>query len=151
MEDLLGRMTLEEKIGQMNMPCAYKQRIGWGINPNDGNPSIHRQMSAEERAKQMDGCRKFARGDHNSFIGQGGGFFTLADRIIYEGTLKQAEFFNELQNVATKESRLGIPLITDRGRNPWNDVRRRNNFPGRIGNWRYMEQGSCEENLHCRC
>lgn len=110
-EYLLGRMTLEEKIGQMNIPCAYKQRIGWGINPNDGNPSIHRQMSLEEREKQMEGCRKFARGDHNSFIGQGGGFFTLADRLIYEGTLKQAQFFNELQKIAITESRLGIPLL----------------------------------------
>ncbi len=110
-EDLLSRMTIEEKIGQMNIPCAYKQRIGWGIQPNDGNPSIHRQLSLEEREKQMEGCRKFARGDHNSFIGQGGGFFTLADRLIYEGTLKQAQFFNELQKIATTESRLGIPLI----------------------------------------
>ena len=23
-EDLLGRMTLEEKVGQMNMPCVYE-------------------------------------------------------------------------------------------------------------------------------
>jgi hypothetical protein len=43
-EDLLSRMTLEEKIGQMNIPCAYKQRIGWGIQPNDQNPSLHRQL-----------------------------------------------------------------------------------------------------------
>jgi len=40
----------------------------------------------------MEGCRKFARGDHNDQIGQGGGFFTLADRIIYEGTFQQAYF-----------------------------------------------------------
>jgi len=60
---------------------------------------------------QMEGCRKFTRGDHNDQIGPGGGFFTLADRLVYEGTRKQAEFFNELQEIATKETRLGIPLL----------------------------------------
>ena len=108
-DDLLSRMTIEEKVGQMNMPCVYKQRIGWGLGL--GPVSIHRQMTREERLKQMEGCRKFARGDHNTRIGQGGGFFTLADRIIYEGTLEQAEFFNELQKIALNESRLGIPVL----------------------------------------
>lgn len=108
-DDLLSRMTIEEKVGQMNMPCVYKQRIGWGLDL--GPVSIHRQMTPEERLRQMEGCRKFARGDHNNQIGQGGGFFTLADRIIYEGTLKQAEFFNELQKIAINESRLGIPVL----------------------------------------
>ena len=107
--DLLSRMTIEEKVGQMNMPCVYKQRIGWGLDL--GPVSIHRQMTMEERLKQMEGCRKLARGDHNIQIGQGGGFFTLADRIIYEGTLEQAEFFNELQKIALNESRLGIPVL----------------------------------------
>src|SRR5271165_5324755 len=27
-DDLLGRMTLEEKIGQMNMPCVYVSELG---------------------------------------------------------------------------------------------------------------------------
>ena len=27
-ESLLGRMTLEEKIGQMNMPCVYEAGLG---------------------------------------------------------------------------------------------------------------------------
>lgn len=109
-EDLLSCMTIEEKIGQMNMPCVYKQRIGWGLD-DIGPVSIHRLMTPEEKEKQMEGCRKFARGNHNTKIGQGGGFFTLADRIIYEGTKKQAEFFNELQHIATQESRLGIPVL----------------------------------------
>jgi len=108
-EDLLSRMTLEEKIGQMNIPCVYKQRIGWGIDSEDA--SIHHLMSKEEREKQKEGCRKFARGNHNDVIGPGGGFFTLADRIIYEGTYEQARFFNELQKIAIEESRLGIPLL----------------------------------------
>jgi beta-glucosidase len=108
-EDLLSRMTLKEKVGQMNIPCVYKKRIGWGIEV--GEISIHSRMTDEERLTQMEGCRKFARGNHNDEIGPGGGFFTLADRIIYEGTRKQAEFFNELQEIAVKETRLGIPLL----------------------------------------
>jgi beta-glucosidase len=31
-EDLLGRMTLEEKIGQMNMPCVRASRSGSGAS-----------------------------------------------------------------------------------------------------------------------
>ena len=27
-EDLLRRMTLEEKVGQMNMPCVYEDALG---------------------------------------------------------------------------------------------------------------------------
>ena len=108
-EDLLSRMTLEEKVGQMNMPCVYKQRLGWGFDV--GEISIHRLMTLEERKKQMEGCRQFARGDHNDQIGQGGGFFTLADRIVYEGPCKQAEFMNELQRIACEESRLKIPVL----------------------------------------
>ena len=30
-DDLLGRMTLEEKIGQMNMPCVYESELGRSI------------------------------------------------------------------------------------------------------------------------
>lgn len=108
-EDLLSRMTLEEKVGQMNIPCVYKKRIGWGLESED--LSLHKKLTLEERQIQMEGCRKFARGDHNNQIGPGGGFFTLADRIIYEGTRRQAEFFNELQDIAIHESRLGIPLL----------------------------------------
>lgn len=108
-EDLLARMTLQEKIGQMNMPCVYKKAIGWGLEA--GTFSIHDSMTLEQRLVQMEGCRKFARGDHNDQIGPGGGFFTLADRIIYEGTEKQAKFFNELQRIALHETRLGIPLL----------------------------------------
>jgi len=27
-EDLLGKMTIEEKIGQINMPCVYEHGLG---------------------------------------------------------------------------------------------------------------------------
>jgi beta-glucosidase len=92
-EDLLGRMTLEEKIGQMNMPCVYQDELG-----------------KDDQAK-MTGCRNFAEGTHEPGIGPGGGFFTLANTILHEGPRQQAQFFNELQKIATGKTRLGIPLL----------------------------------------
>jgi beta-glucosidase len=79
-EDLLGRMTLEEKVGQMNMPCVYMGAYGRDI------PS------------KFDGVKRFAEGTLVG-IGPGGGFFTLANEILREGTHQQAEFFNELQKL----------------------------------------------------
>ena len=52
-EDLLGRMTLEEKIGQLNLPCAYVNELG---------------KTPEEK---MEAARKFAAGTYTSEIGPG--------------------------------------------------------------------------------
>src|SRR5512140_2162183 len=70
-EDLLARMTLAEKIGQLNMPCVYV---------ND----LRRDIPAETAA-----CRRFAEGTYTEEIGPGGGFFTLANTILQEGTRQQ--------------------------------------------------------------
>ena len=92
-EDLLGRMTLEEKVGQMNMPCVYGVKLGKDI------------------PAKTEGCRKFTEGKHVEGLGPGGGFFTLANNILHKGTRQQAEFFNELQKIAIEKTRLGIPLL----------------------------------------
>ena len=92
-EDLLSRMTLEEKIGQMNMPCVYEDALGLGV------------------ANKMDACKKLAEGKFLEYLGPAGGFFTLANTILHEGTLQQATFFNELQKIAVEKTRLGIPLL----------------------------------------
>jgi beta-glucosidase len=92
-EDLLGRMTLEEKVGQMNMPCVYESGLG------------------ESPAEKMAACRKFAEGTYVKGLGPGGGFFTLPNTILHEGPRQQAEFLNELQEIALKKTRLGIPLL----------------------------------------
>ena len=92
-EDLLGRMTLDEKVGQLNWPCVYVGELG---------------HSTEEK---MDGCRKFAEGSFVPGLGPGGGFFTLANTILHKGARQQAEFFNELQRIALKKTRLKIPLM----------------------------------------
>ena len=91
-DDLLGRMTLKEKVGQMNIPTCYSTEIGWGLGSN--KPYLWDDPSKENRAKQQEGCRKWTEGTHNDVFGPGGGFFTLSDRLIYEGSRRQAEFLN---------------------------------------------------------
>lgn len=66
--DLLGRMTLEEKVGQMNMPCVYVGQLGRTIT------------------EKTEGVQKFAAGSFLKGIGPGGGFFTLPNNILLEGT-----------------------------------------------------------------
>jgi beta-glucosidase len=92
-EDLLERMTLEEKIGQMNMPCSYL--------PVFGN-------SHEEG---LEFARKFAQGAAQENLGPGGGFFTLANHVLDGGTAQQVAVFNTLQKIATHNTRLKIPLL----------------------------------------
>lgn len=92
-EALLARMTLEEKLGQMNMPCLYVHGLGKGIP-----------------AKQA-GTRRFTAGTLVDGLGPGGGFFTLTNQILHDGPRQQAEFFNELQKIALEKTRLRIPLL----------------------------------------
>jgi beta-glucosidase-like glycosyl hydrolase len=92
-EDLLGRMTLEEKVGQLNWPCVYVSELGNDI------------------PTKMESCRRFAAGNFVRGLGPGGGFFTLANTILHEGPVQQARFFNELQRIAMEQTRLGIPLM----------------------------------------
>lgn len=97
-EKLLARMSLEEKVGQLNMPCVYERALG---------------ATVEEKAM---GVRAFALGTHLEGIGPGGGFFTLPNTILHEGPRQQAEFLNELQRLAVEKTRLGFPLlITEEG------------------------------------
>jgi beta-glucosidase len=97
-KDLLSRMTLEEKIGQMNMPCVYVNELG-----------------RDDKSK-FEGCRSFAAGTREEGVGPGGGFFILAGTILKEGPKQQAEFINELQKIAIESTRLQIPLlITEEG------------------------------------
>ena len=91
-EDLLSRMTLEEKVGQINMPCVYQGTYGRDI------------------AAKTIGVKKFLEGTLVP-IGPGGGYFTLANEILRDGTRQQADFFNELQKMANEKTRLKIPVM----------------------------------------
>ena len=92
-EDLLSQMTLEEKLGQMNMPCVYESRLGKAIED------------------KYDGVRAFTAGTKEKNIGPGGGYFALPHSMLIIGAKTQAEFNNELQKIAIEKTRLGIPLL----------------------------------------
>ncbi len=94
-DDLLRRMTLKEKVGQLNLPCGYVDALGKTI------------------PEKMVAARKFAAGTYTSEIGPGAGFFTLADTIKLNNLPQQVKYFNELQQIATTQTRLKIPLLQD--------------------------------------
>jgi len=90
-EDLLSRMTLEEKLGQLNMP--YPGEL------------------AKDLPGKIDACRKFAEGKLIPNIGPAGGFWAAARMLYKEGPRPQAELLNELQKIAVEKTRLKIPLL----------------------------------------
>jgi beta-glucosidase len=95
-DDLMRRMTLKEKIGQLNLPCVYVDALGIDI------PS------------KRESCKRFAAGTYTQEIGPGSGFFTLANEVLQDGDARHtAEFFNELQRIALTQTRLKIPLLED--------------------------------------
>jgi beta-glucosidase len=89
-EDLLSRMTLEEKLGQLNMPDP--------------------PLMARDSAKSIDAMQKFAVGRLVSHIGPAGGFFGACDHYR-QGPGRQAEMINSLQKLALEQTRLQIPLL----------------------------------------
>ena len=94
-DDLMQRMTLKEKVGQLNLPCAYVDELG------------------KTRAEKMAAAKRFAAGTYTSEIGPGSGFFTLANRIKLDNLSQQVTFFNDLQRIALTETRLKVPLLED--------------------------------------
>lgn len=95
-DDLMSRMTLKEKIGQLNLPCVYVDQLGKDV------------------AAKREAAKRFAAGTYTQEIGPGSGFFTLADQVLHDGDARQnAEYFNELQKIATTQTRLKIPLLED--------------------------------------
>jgi beta-glucosidase len=94
-DDLLGRMTLKEKAGQLNLPAVYVDGLG------------------KTNAEKPEACKRFAAGTYNPEIGPGCGFFSLANTILRVPAGQQAEFFNALQKIALTQTRLKIPLLED--------------------------------------
>lgn len=89
-EDLLSRMTLEEKVGQLNLTSVFR--------------------IPKDTLVRREGCKRFAEGKLVPGIGPAGGFFGTS-RMFKEGARQQAEFFNELQKIAMEKTRLKIPLL----------------------------------------
>ncbi len=100
-EDLLARMTLEEKVGQLNMPFPL--------------PAAYMAMLGRTMPGDVEQCEQFAAGTYTHEIGPGGGFFGLANMHLPEGARQQAECYNRLQAIAS-QTRLQIPLlVTEEG------------------------------------
>ncbi|MFC1558212.1 glycoside hydrolase family 3 protein, partial [candidate division KSB1 bacterium] len=85
-EDLLSRMTLEEKIGQLNVPRPRMVKL--------------------EHDSEFEGCVHFVKGTLLNNIGPGGGIKSIRDNVRNE-----VEFINKLQKVAVEDTRLKIPLL----------------------------------------
>jgi beta-glucosidase len=94
-DDLMRRMTLKEKVGQLNLPCGYVDALGKTI------------------PEKMEAARRFAAGTYTNEIGPGAGFFTLADTIKLNNLPRQVSYLNELQKIAITQTRLKIPLLQD--------------------------------------
>lgn len=94
-DDLMKRMTLKEKIGQLNLPCAYVDQIGKTI------------------PEKIEAAKKFAAGTYTTEIGPGSGFFTLANTLKQKDLSWQVNYLNELQKIALTETLLKIPLLED--------------------------------------
>jgi beta-glucosidase len=94
-EDLVSRMTLKEKVGQLNLPAVFVNQLGKDI------PS------------KTEACKRFTAGTYTQEIGPACGFFGLAGQILQEGARQQAEYFNELQKIALTQTRLKIPVMED--------------------------------------
>ena len=94
-DDLMSRMTLKEKVGQLNLPCVYVNELG-------------RDISSKTEA-----CKRFTAGTYTQEIGPACGFFTLANEILKHDAREKAEYFNELQRIALTQTRLMIPVMED--------------------------------------
>jgi beta-glucosidase len=100
-EGLLSRMTLKEKVGQLNIPVIQP--------PDEDDPE------GLKRPATMEGCRKFVEGTFTDEIGPGGGIFLdpKTSTKLPETTRQKMEYFNELQRIALTKARLKIPLLNE--------------------------------------
>ena len=94
-DDLLKRMTLEEKVGQLNLPSLDSEGFA---------PAIPEKIHA---------ARKFAAGAYIAEIGPGSGFFSLLNTLQHDDLGWEVNYFNGLQKIALTEARLKIPLLED--------------------------------------
>ena len=119
-DDLMRRMTLKEKVGQLNLPCVYVDELG-------------KDIPAKREA-----CKRFTAGTYTQEIGPACGFFTLADEILHEGARQQAEYFNELQKIALTQTRLKIPVMQDEEGHAWRHVSGGHGFPRGPGRGQFL-------------
>jgi beta-glucosidase len=94
-DDLMQRMTLKEKVGQLNLPCAYVEQMGTTV------------------PEKIEAAKKLAAGTYTTEIGPISGFFTLDDTLMQKDLAQDVNLFNELEKIAVTQTRLKIPLLED--------------------------------------
>ncbi|MFC1634406.1 hypothetical protein ACFL5Z_06150 [Planctomycetota bacterium] len=104
-DDLLPRMTLEEKIGQMNMPCSYLSALG---------------RSHEEK---VEFAKRFTEGTLREDLGPGGGFFTLANHVLDIRNQTTGGLLQYPPGNCNPEDSPENTSSADGGRDTWVDVR----------------------------
>lgn len=121
-EDLLRRMTLEEKIGQVNMPSLPGVLMGRMAHelldrPGAGDdaaldPDALAEAPPEAIARTAELCEPLVLGELERGLGPIGGLFGLygSDQIVAT-PVEQQQRLAELQQLARQRTRLGIPLL----------------------------------------
>ena len=104
-DDLISRMTLKEKIGQLNLSHGALDRYGVRAAHDD-------EPGRESRLK-METYKKFIAGTYSEKIGPACGIWRLGSEMPTESARQLAEYLNELQKVALTETRLKIPVMAD--------------------------------------
>jgi beta-glucosidase len=95
-DDLMHRMTLKEKVGQLNIPAVYVDQLG------------------KTGPEKMETCKKLAAGTYTSEIGPVAGLdHTLSFTLQHNSLPERVAFFNELQKIALTQTRLKVPLLED--------------------------------------
>lgn len=105
-DDLMSRMTVKEKVGQLNLSHGSLER--YGIRDSDSDEP------AEVKARsKMDTYKKFISGAYHPKIGPASGIWRLGSEMPTVSTRQLAEHLNELQKVALTQTRLKIPVMAD--------------------------------------
>ena len=102
-EDLLKRMTLEEKVAQMQ-----------GIWEDKGQIQTPDGAFSADRASQAfpDGLGQISRpSDRRGVIATGAGAAGAQERVVGRGPRETADYVNAAQHWAVEKTRLGIPLL----------------------------------------
>jgi beta-glucosidase len=104
-DDLMSRMTLKEKIGQLN--------LSHGALEHYGIRAVHDDEPGRESRRKMETYKKFIAGTYSEKIGPACGIWRLGSEMPTENAQQLAGYLNELQKVALTETRLKIPAMAD--------------------------------------
>lgn len=110
-EDLLARMTLEEKLGQINAPLPLPPGLRLFAPRSPEEAELIAAVLATGRPGSLEDIGQLTRGDYSEAIGPVGGFYALVGMLVAGGPEEQAREHAAQQRAARTETRLGIPLL----------------------------------------